>query len=92
MPFLSVLDFYDRRIVLTLFLFGRPHTAQLTSSRHTLQRPHYSSPSKRGISIIPQDDADIKVVSDLDVLSNSNGRTSFELLLTLCSLDSLLAC
>ena len=45
----------------------------------TLQRTQYSNTSKRILtdtSVAPQDDADIKVVSGLDVLSNNNVRTS----------------
>ena len=45
----------------------------------TLQRTDYSSASKpvlTDVSVTPQDDADINVVSGLDVLSNSNVRTS----------------
>ena len=50
MPFLSMLDFYDRRIGLTLFLFGRPHTAQLTSSRHIATSTLFQSEQTRYIN------------------------------------------
>ena len=66
------------RAVLTLL--SSAACAQLDSLLGaTLQRTQYSNTSKRILtdtSVAPQDDADIKVVSGLDVLSNNNVRTS----------------
>ena len=63
-----------------LTLLSSASCAQLDSLLGaTLQRTQYSNTSKRILtdtSVAPQDDADIKVVSGLDVLSNNNVRTS----------------
>ena len=88
------------RILLTLFLFGRPRTAQLASRRHIATYCTIFQCEQTRINRYIGDTTRrcryqrvVKVVSGLDVLSNSDVCTSIlTLLLTPCPLDSPFAC